>query len=482
FQITTIDLYSHRSREWFAKVLSELFGERFEIVFEDLNKILVKVEAYKPAVQDGLKKAKELTETEKKEAMAFLKSPHLLSEVLADLEFLGFTGEETNKLVAYLVAVSRKMEEPLSLLIQSRSAAGKSTLQDAILDLVPEEDKVKYTRLTDQALFYKDENSLVHKVLAIEEAAGIGGSAYSIRALQSAKELTVAATTKDPTTGKLKTEEYKVNGPLSFMLTTTAVNLDAEMESRFLAVSIDESIAMTERIHSKQRESETLDGYLHKKNHELAIQRHQNAQRLLKPLVVVNPYAPQLVFPSDNLKSRRDHKKYLGLIKAIAFLHQYQRKTKTAELASSHGTVEYIEVTRDDIKRANDLACEVLGRSLDELSAPSRTLLGLIQKMVEEHTRRPDSNITPIHFSFNRRMIREYSKWSDWQVKTHIQELEDMGYLYPHMGSKGKEYVYELKQVDEIKPHQKVFWGLTNVESLVEPNTKFTPQLKLGSG
>ena len=304
FQITTLDLHSLRSREWFAKIVGELTGEREELVREDLSRLIEKIEVFEKL--KTTKKAKEITlsSEEKEEALSFLENPNLFDEILSDLEQLGCTGEEVNKLVAYLVAVSRKMEEPLSLLIQSRSAAGKSTLQDAILSLIPEEDYVKYTRLTDQALFYKEENSLVHKILAIEEAKGMGGSAYSIRAMQSSRHLTVAATIKDPATGKMKTEEYRVEGPVAIMLTTTEVELDAEMENRFLSLSIDESREMTSRIHEKQREGETLAGYLRKRRSENFIRKHQNAQRLLKPVAVVNPYAPYLNFPSRSEERR----------------------------------------------------------------------------------------------------------------------------------------------------------------------------------
>ena len=165
----------------------------------------------------------------------FLKNKDIFHEILSDLETIGVTGEETNKLVGYLAAISRKLDEPLSVLIQSRSAAGKSTLQDAILSLIPDEDYVKYTRITDQALFYKDEDSLVNKILAIEEEAGMGGAAYSIRNIQSSKKITVAAT------GKMKTEEYTVKGPVAVMITTTAAELEGETASRFLFLTIDES-------------------------------------------------------------------------------------------------------------------------------------------------------------------------------------------------------------------------------------------------
>ena len=166
------------------------------MVKEDIGKILTLVEGYKPENKETA--AHEPTEAEKAAALAFLKSPDMFREILADLETLGVTGEETNKLVGYLAVVSRKLDDPLSVLIQSRSAAGKSTLQDAILSLVPDEDYVKYTRITDQALFYKDEDSLSHKILAIEEEAGMGGAAYSIRNIQSSKKITVAATGKEP--------------------------------------------------------------------------------------------------------------------------------------------------------------------------------------------------------------------------------------------------------------------------------------------
>ncbi|CAB1055806.1 hypothetical protein D1BOALGB6SA_540, partial [Olavius sp. associated proteobacterium Delta 1] len=88
----------------------------------------------------------------------------------------------------YIAAVSRKMEQPLSVMIQSRSAAGKSYLQDTVPSMVPEDDFVKYTRLTDQALFYKDKDSLKHKILAIEELDGMNGAVYSIRSIQSSKK------------------------------------------------------------------------------------------------------------------------------------------------------------------------------------------------------------------------------------------------------------------------------------------------------
>ncbi len=460
FELTTIDLYSTRSRTWFAKLCANLLEEPEELVKEDLGKILFLVEDWRPAAQEEA--TVEISKADEKIARSFLNCPDMFTELLTDFETMGVTGEEVNKLVGYLAATSRKLADPLSVLIQSRSAAGKSTLQDAILSLIPDEDFIKYTRVTDQALFYKDEDSLVNKILAIEEAEGMGGAAYSIRNIQSAKKITVAATGKDPSTGKMRTEEYTVNGPVSVMITTTATDVDQETASRFIFLTIDESAEMTQAIHKMQREAETLEGLIRNKKQDVITRKHHAAQRMLKPLAVVNPYSNYLSYPNNSLRSRRDHKKYLGLIRAIAFLHQYQREVKTVEVEGE--PVEYIEVTLKDIETANQLANEVLGQSMDELAKPSRTLLSMIFNMVKDMSEKQDISLEEIFFT--RRMIRENTGWTDWQIKTHIRQLEDLEYLTARIGSKGKEYSYVLNYQGQAEETEKCYLNLTPVEEI----------------
>ncbi len=460
FELSTIDLYSSRSRVWFGKLCADLFGVKETLIKDDIGKMLSLVESWRPKKRETA--GEEPTEEEKAEAFRFLKNPDMFGDILSDLETIGVTGEETNKLVGYLAAVSRKLDEPLSVLVQSRSAAGKSTLQDAILSLVPDEDYVKYTRITDQALFYKDEDSLVNKILAIEEEVGMGGAAYSIRNIQSSKKITVAATGKDPGTGKMKTEEYTVNGPVAVMITTTAAELEGETASRFLFLTIDESTQMTDAIHRMQREAETLEGLVRKKKSEHIIRKHHTAQRLLRPLAVVNPFADYLSYPTRSIRTRRDHKKYLGLIRTVAYLHQYQRGMKTVEVEGN--AVAYIEVTLEDIDQANKLANEVLGQCLDELAPPSRTLLTGIYSMVKEMADKQSCDIN--EFYFTRRMIREHIGWTDWQIRAHIRQLEELEYLHARIGSKGKEYAYALNYRGQGEDSGKCYLNLTSVNEI----------------
>ncbi len=461
FHVDTVDFYSARSRAFLLKGLCDLFGEADEIITCDLERLAEQCETWQEPQTADSAAVPEITPADKEAALAFLKSPDMFTEILADFETLGYTGEEMNKLLCYLAAVSRKIDEPLSVMIQSRSAAGKSFLQDTVLSMIPEGDAIKYTRLTDQALFYKDSNSLAHKILAVEELDGMNGAIYSIRAIQSSKKITIAYTGKDAATGKLKTEENTVEGPLSVFITTTKTDIDGETASRFVFLSIDESREMTERILAKQRQNYTRAGIVAKIEAGGVREKHRNASRLLQPLKVINPYADLLTFTSHSLRARRDHVKYQNLILAITYLFQYQRE----QISIEHGgkSLECVIATLEDIAKANEIAGEVLGRSLDELSPPSRRLLALIKEMVDAAT---GTGKKPAEFRFNRRQIREYSGWSDFQVRTHMTELEELEYIYAASGKRGKEYVYELVYTGGGEDGRPFLVGLIDIEQL----------------
>jgi hypothetical protein len=320
-----------------------------------------------------------------------------------------------------------------------------------VLAFLPEEQRVQYSAMTGQSLFYMGETDLKHKVLAIVEEEGAHSASYALKLLQSEGVLTIASTGKDPATGRLLTHQYRVEGPVMIFLTTTAIDLDEEMLNRCLVLSVNEDRAQTQAIHRVQREAQTLEGLLKRRDRDAILAVHRNAQRLLKPVFVANPYARELTFLDSQTRTRRDHMKYLTLIRTIALLHQWQRPHKTVEHRGR--AVEYIEVTLDDIAVANRLAHEVLGRSLDELPPQTRRLLLAVDTMVTTECER--QKMERSDYRFSRRDVREATGWGDTQLKIHLHRLEEMEYLLVHRGGRGQSFVYELvfaRQADSGRP------------------------------
>ncbi|HEV2680450.1 MAG TPA: toprim domain-containing protein, partial [Rhodanobacter sp.] len=347
FYVDTLDLYGARARTSYATQAAVALGVAEGVMQADLGRVLLQLETLQDA---QIRKALEptalvavtLSDDERDAALTLLQSPNLLDQILADFEACGVVGERTNKLIGYLAAVSRKLATPLAVVVQSTSAAGKSALMEAVLAFVPEEERLRYSAMTGQSLYYLGQHQLKHKILAIAEEEGVRRAAYALKLLQSEGELTMASTGKDPVTGNLVTQEYRVEGPVMIFLTTTAIEIDEELLNRCLVLTVDEGREQTQAIHRRQRTRRTLDGLLAREERTAVCTRQQNAQRLLRPLAVVNPYADQLTFMDDRTRTRRDHEKYLTLIDTIALLHQYQRPIR--HTVHRGREIEYIEV------------------------------------------------------------------------------------------------------------------------------------------
>jgi len=464
FHVDTLDLYAAKQRAHYIVQAAQETGCDERTLKTDLGRVLLALEQLQDTtIRETLQAAPEpqMMDADKQAALALLKSPDLVARILADLKACGLVGEETNKLVGYLAAVSRKLDKPLGVVIQSSSAAGKSSLMDAVLSFVPEEDKVKYSAMTGQSLFYMGETNLKHKALAIVEEEGASRASYALKLLQSEGELTIASTGKDPATGNLITQQYRVEGPVALLVTTTARDIDEELMNRCLVLSVDEGREQTRAIHQLQRDKRTLEGLLARREKESLITLHQNAQRLLKPLDVLNPYARFLTFPDQTTRLRRDHEKYLTLIDTIAFIHQHQRTVKTAQRGEQ--TIEYIEVTLADIELANRIAHDVLGRSLDELPPQTRRLLKLIDGYVNEQC--AAQSIKRTDFFFSRRALREAINWGDTQLRLHLERLVELEYIAAKREGSGGKFVYELAYVVNCETRAQVA-GLIEVDAL----------------
>lgn len=473
--LDTLDLYQARARAAFVKAAALELGAAESVITGDLSALVLALEplqeqAIRGALQpDKVSDVPALTEAEEAAGLVLLRDPTLAERIVADVEAIGVVGEGTNALVGYLACVSRLLAKPLAILIQSTSAAGKSTLMDALLSLMPEHQRVHYSAMTGQSLFYIGEGDLKHKILAIAEEEGVRQAAYALKLLQSQGELTIASTGKDPTTGKLVTSEYRVEGPVMLCLTTTAIDIDEELMNRCLVLTINETAEQTAAIQARQRTSRTLAGLQANVRSEQVLQAHRAAQSLLRPLAVVNPFAEQLTFASDRVRLRRDHVKYLALIDAIALLHQQQRPVRTLDVSGT--LVEYIEVTRGDIALANRLAHAVLGRSLDELPPQTRRVLAALQAWIEEQATLQGIDRNGVRFT--RRAVRTHLGLSDTQLRVHLDRLVQLDYVAVHGGKPGQRFAYGLLFDGDAEIEGPQLMGLSEADvAAVQPTSR----------
>ena len=440
----TLDMEAFRQRAAFVKQAAHELAAKEDTIHREVGQLWTALaELQRERIAKALAPQEEtslMTAGEQTAAMDLLRDPRLLDRVLEDFERCGAVGEETNKKVSYLAAVSRLLAKPLAVVVQSSSSAGKSSLMEAVLDFMPEEHRESYTAMTGQALFYMGQKNLKHKILAIAEQQGAEAASYPLKLLQSEGKLNIASTGKDPVSGKHVTHEYVVEGPVMIFLTTTAHDVDEELMNRCLVLTVNEDREQTRAIHRKQRESQTLEGLRSRMRQNKIIGLHRNAQRLLRPVQVVIEHLKDQGFPDAMTRTRRDHMKFLTLIQAITLLYQHQREIRTS--TEDGETLEYIEATEADVKLAWELANHVLMRSLDDVPPQTRRLLLLIDRMVTAECER--LQIERLDYRFTRATVRQHTGWGDSQVKKHLSRLEDLEYLALHRSAPGQSFVYAL--------------------------------------
>jgi hypothetical protein len=457
--IDTLDFYAARSRRQLTQDLCRVFELSAEAAGAEINKLLDACERHNPNLASETSAPAPAVNPEgRTQAEAFGRSHDLLDRIASDYERCGLVGERANRLLCYLALTSRKMDKPLSVLILSSSGAGKSMLQDTTLLFCPPEDLVKVTSLSSRALFYKAQDSLKHKVLALEEGEGMVKATYALRNLISAGELIVETTIRDQASGKPVTVQNRVKGPTTVFITTTNPAMDPETKSRFFVTGVDESREQTRAILAAQRQQHVIaSGSLSTELEQLLCQ-HRNFQRLLRPVTIVNAYAAQLTYSDDRLQSRRDQPKYLNLIRAVAFLRQMQKPIKSSDDPEQRH--ECIEVDLNDIRLANELMTEIFGHTLDELSRPSYELLLLLEQMTAQEG---------VSRSVSRREIREFRGWSNLRVHRYVRELVELEYVLLESGRNGVPYRYRIAYAGQGKDGQKFLLGLRPIDQLRGP-------------
>ncbi len=436
--IDNVDLFSARSRTLFSVAVARRFGEESARIEKDLLDILdyLEEESERALSDTGLKKGS-LTPEEEAAGLSLLQDPNLFDRIVRDTEALGYVGEEENKILMYLAASSRLMADPVSVIVISQSAAGKSFLIDTVKKLMPEEDVISMTSLSDQALNYLPDEALLHKFLVMGEAVHSESVDHQMREMLSGKELSRLVTTKDEKTGRMTSKLVRKKVIVSAVMSSTSTEINPENASRCFVVNTDESREQTREIHRRQREKYTLEAY-RKKEEDLPeiIKTHQAAQRLLKNRVIVNPFAGELDFPSSMMRSRRDHERFVDLIACVCFLRQYQKQEKNDQ--GKH----YIECDLEDYKVAYRIMKTLLSSTMTTLPRSAVILYEELRDLLKSKAEKDGLFLTDIWVT--QREIREVSGFSHELIKKNMRLLTEYEYIRSKGSGRGMTRRYGL--------------------------------------
>lgn len=248
------------------------------------------------------------------------KCPRILDRFRQEIQRCGVVGEDRAAQLIYLAITSRFLDRPVSVVLKGPSGAGKNYVPEQTLRFFPTSATYVLSAMSEKALAYSKE-PLSHRIIVIYEAAGVSGefATYLLRSLLSEGRIRyeTVESTRDGLNPKFLTRE----GPTGLLISTTAIGLHPENETRMLSIPISDSPGQTQRVlRAIARESDqTLDlsewvafqGWLEQAEHRVTIPFAEALADLVPPVAV---------------RLRRDFKTLLNLIRSHAILHQASRE------------------------------------------------------------------------------------------------------------------------------------------------------------
>ena len=430
----SIDLYNQVQREQTINNVAETLELSSQQTTNTFINLITELESHRikriEALQPKEKIKNELTTAQRTAAVTELKKPKLLQRTSQLIQQCGIVGEETNSLIAYLIYTKRKQDIPLHVMFLGSSGSGKTYLQERISELIPEEDKLEITQITENALYYFKQEELKNKLLLIEDLDGAMTVFYPLRELQTKRRISKTVTLKD-SKGNLKTITLTVEGPVCVSGCTTKEKIYEDNANRCILLYTDQSRDQDKRINEYQ--TKLSAGEINKERESQYKELFKNMQRVLRPINIINPYAKYIELPEQVFKPRRTMTLLLGFIEAVTFYHQYQREVKK----DANGQL-YIETNIEDIEAAFNLLKDVLFSKSDELTKAARSFLEDLKLWLKKENKE----------SFAAKEIRKLLRLAPATLKRYLSELERYGYIK----SKGNRYVkyeYSINDYEE---------------------------------
>jgi hypothetical protein len=372
------------------------FRERFELALEGA----------KPWIELQRAEAEAASREARKRCQKLAEEPDILGRFAEELARSGVAGESRIAKLLYLALTSRLLERPVSIALKGPSSGGKSHVVERVLSFVPESAYYALTAMSERTLAYSEE-PIKHRFLVIYEAAGMSGefATYLIRSLLS--EGRVRYETVEKTSEGIKPRLIEREGPTGLIVTTTAVKLHPENETRLLSLTVTDTQEQTRAVMAALAEEAGETGPNFEPWHALQVWLEGAEHR------VCIPYAKILadLIPPVAVRLRRDFGALLNLLRAHALLHQASR------VRDAEGR---IVATIEDYAAVRELVVDLVGEGVET------TVPATIRETVEAVKRlRELSNSEPVTVAELARKL-ELDRST---VSRRVRSAKDRGYL-----------------------------------------------------
>src|SRR5215207_7571973 len=391
-----LELGEHKDPSVLHLADPDVFGERFEAALEDAE----------PWIEIERAEAEAASHEAWERCQGLAQAPNILERFAEELARSGVAGEVRTAKLLYLAVTSRLLEKPISIALKGPSSGGKSYLTEQVLRFFPVSAFYSLTAMSEKALAYSEE-PLSHRILVIFEAAGMSGefATYLIRSLLS--EGCIRYELVEKTAEGLRPRLIERQGPTGLLITTTAVKLHPENETRLLSLTVTDTQEQTRAVMAALAEEPGEARPNFEPWHALQVWLERAEHR------VWIPYAGILadLIPPVAVRLRRDFGALLNLIRAHALLHQ----------ASRDRNVEgRIVATIEDYAAVRELVVDLVGEGVET------TVPATVRETVEAVKRlREDSNGEPITVA---ELARDL-KLDRSAVSRRARNAKDRGYL-----------------------------------------------------
>jgi len=311
-------------------------------------------------------------------------------------------GENNNKKIIFLSCISkdlpRKYREGLSIVVSSKSSAGKSTLIENCLKPFTK-DVFQFTNFTDSFFqrHFKDKslNGLILHQEQIEKTNKFGQAILSIPKFQLSEGITRIGLSERDKDGKFTDTMLEVSGIPIFISSTTNPDIEPQQLNRITLLQTDESDQQTNLVKKSILNDCSInpDNYSSENLDELTnlCEKYKKIAKELKGILLpfgnlINEKLP------NTLEIRRDIKKIINYTRVIAFLHQKNRKTirvienEFTDMYSKTKPVYryYIIAELDDFKECLEIGKDVFSQTLNKVNNSAKEIIELVRQLEPE--------------------------------------------------------------------------------------------------